>query len=146
MFSSSFIPLLQPQRQHQQTHIRRHTQRRQHNHHIPTRPKLLPPKSLITDLCKELLIPLLSPICTHQQYSCPIHRKQCPNAVEFACEDFEDDERERELRERSAHVRALEGALRGADLDEFGGRELDAAGAVEAQAELVFGVATLEVC
>lgn len=64
--SHSLMPLLQPQRQHQQTHIRRHRERRKHNHQIPTCPKLLPPQPLIPHLRKELPVPLLSPIGTDQ--------------------------------------------------------------------------------
>ena len=114
-------PSIQPQRQHQQTHIRRHTQRRQNNHHIPTRAKLLPPQPLIPHLREKLLIPLLPPIRAHEQHSRPIHGEQRADAIEFRGEDLQDDQREGELRQGSAHVCAFEGALSGADFDQFGG-------------------------
>jgi hypothetical protein len=141
------------QHQHQQTGICPHTQRRQHYDHIPRRPKFLPAHhtdrtSVISShslrLSEELPIPLLSPIRTHSQHPGAVYGEERADAVEFAGEDLEHDEREGELRQRRADVGAFEGALCGPDLDELVVGEVDGASAVEAQPVFILRVAALE--
>lgn len=135
--------MFQPQNQHHQTHIRRNTQSSQHNHHIPTGPKPSPRPPHPINLTKKLPIPLHPPIQTRKQNPRPVERKQRADGIELGREDLEHDEGEAELPEGGADVGAFEGALGGADFDEFGGGEDDAAGAVEAEAVAVCGVDAL---
>lgn len=88
---------LQRQRQRQQTRIRRNAQRRQHNHHIPTRPKLATPQPIRIHLIKELSVTLLPPEEANGQHASTVDGKQRTDAIELGGEDFEDDEGEREL-------------------------------------------------
>ena len=66
------------------------------------------------------------------------------DAVELRREDLQHDQSEAELGQAGADVGTLERPLRGADLDEFFGREDDGVGAMETQAVLVRGMASLE--
>jgi hypothetical protein len=74
----------------------------------------------------------MASVGARQQHPRTIYSKQRTNAIEFAREDFENDECEGELRKRSADIRAFKGALCGADLDELLGGKDDRAGTVEA--------------
>ena len=123
----------QSNRQPQKTRIRSHRQRRQHNHHIPTRPKLLLPQPILPNLGKKLLIPLLPPQQARQKNAGTVDGEEGADGVELGGEDLEDDEREGELAEGGADVGAFEGALGGADFDEFFVCEDDGAGAVHAE-------------
>lgn len=87
----------QPQSQNQQTDITQHTQRSQDDHHIPTRPKPLPPQPILTNFRKELSIPLHPPKRTHPQNTCPIDCKQSSNTVELCREDLENHQSKAEL-------------------------------------------------
>lgn len=132
---------LQLQNQHQQTDIRSYTQHGQHEHHVARSPEPLPSHdshrtSIIASnalcLSEELPIPLLSAVSTDGQHPGTVDGKEGADAVEFAREDLEHDEREGELGQRGADVGAFERALCSADLDELLGSEVDGAGAVEA--------------
>ena len=87
----------QPHRQHQQTRIRRHRQRRQHNNHIPTGAEPLPPQPIVADLRKELLVPLLSSQKADEQDAGAVDGEEGADGVELCGEDLEDDEGEGEL-------------------------------------------------
>ncbi len=80
----------------------------------------LPTQTILPNLAKELPITLHSPESTGSQDPGPIDSEQSPNGVELRGEDLENDEGEGKLGERGADVGALEGALSGADFDEFG--------------------------
>lgn len=112
--------ILQSDSQHHQAPIRSHTQRRQHNNRIPTRTKFLAAQSVLPNLTKELPVPLIPPIQTHQQYPNPIRREQRTYRVEFRSEDLEHHKCERELPKRGSYICAFEGPLRGAHFDESG--------------------------
>jgi hypothetical protein len=87
----------QSQCQNQQTDVAQHTQRRQNNHDIPTRPKPLPPQPILPDFRKELSIPLHSPERTYPQHTSPIDCKQSSNTIELGCKDLENYQSEAEL-------------------------------------------------
>lgn len=70
---------------------------------------------------------------------------QLTNTIKLLRKDFEHDQREAELTQAGPDVGAFEGALGGADLDEFGGGEDHGARAVEAKAVAGGCVAGLDV-
>ena len=70
-------------------------------------------------LCgEELALALVAAVDGDEQDGDAVGGEEGANGVELLGEDLEDDEGEGELPESGAHVGALEGALRGADLDE----------------------------
>lgn len=85
---------------------------------------------------EELPVALVAAVDGDQQHAGPVQREQGADGVEVGREDLEDDEGEAELGQGGPHVRALEGALRGADLDELVRGEDDGAGAVHPQMEV----------
>ena len=97
----------------------------------------------MTSFSEELLVPLLPPVCAHEQDPDAIDRKQCSYAVEFGRKDFEYDKCEGELGEGSSHVGTFEGSLCSAHFDKFVRRELNATSAVSAKTEVVFWMAGL---
>jgi len=105
---------VQPPRQHQQRHIRRHTQSSQNNNHIPTRPELPLVSAILVHLRKELLIALLTTVQTCKEDASTIDREERPDAVELGREDLQHDEGEGELAEGGPDVGAFEGTLGGA--------------------------------
>lgn len=76
-------------------------------------------QAIFVKLTEKLLIPLLSPVQADEEDAHTVGGEEGADAVELGREDLEDDERKAELAEGGAHVRALEGALGGADLDEL---------------------------
>ena len=54
---------------------------------------------------------MLSTEETDEEHTGPVHGKERANAVELGREDFEDDQRERELGERRANVSTFKRAL-----------------------------------
>lgn len=112
---------MQPQSQSQQTRISTHTQRRQDNNHRPTCPELLLIQSILPHLTEKLPVSDPAPVGTDKHYRHAIDGEEGADAVEFGCEDLEDDEGERKLRDSCADVGALKGALSSADFDEPSG-------------------------
>jgi hypothetical protein len=140
----SFLTL-QIECQNQQRNVRRHTQRREQRHHIPTRPKLCILQPILADFRKELLVPLLPPEHADEQNAGTVRGKQRADAVELGREDLEHDERKRELAQRRSDVGAFKGALRRADFYQFVAAEDDGLGAVLAEPVACDCVSTLEV-
>jgi hypothetical protein len=87
----------QSQSQHQQRYITQHTQRSQNNHNIPTRPKPLPPQSILTNFRKELSIPLHPPKRTYPQHTRSIDSKQSSNTIKLGGENLKNHQSEAEL-------------------------------------------------
>lgn len=88
---------MQPQSQRQQARISTHTQRRQDNHHFPTRPELLLIHSIIPYLTEELPVPDPAPIGADKHHRHAIDGEEGADAVEFGCEDLEDNKGECKL-------------------------------------------------
>lgn len=95
-------------------------------------------EAIFAHLGEELAISLVSAVETDEEHTGTVDREQGTNAVEFGGEDFEDDERKGELRQRGSHVGAFERALGGAHLDDLVRREHNGAGA-EAIASAITG-------
>lgn len=105
-----------------------------HTTHVPTRPELLLPLlPRRPGLAEELPVPARTTQQARHEDEGAKDGKQRADRVELLGEDLEDHQGEAELRERGAQVRALEGALGGADLDQLGLREDHGLGAVGAQ-------------
>lgn len=131
--------IVQPNDQHQQRRIRRHAQRRQDHHDVPAGPKALPPQPALdaVGLAEKLPIALMAAQQARAQDAGAVHGEQRADAVELGREDLQHDEREGELAQRGAHVRAFERALQRPDLDELRRREDDGARPLQAQMEVV---------
>lgn len=135
---------LQLQRQDHEGDIGSDAQRGQDDDDIATGAEPLLPDAVGADLVEELAIALLATVGADEEHAGAVDGEQGADGVELGGEDLEHDEREGELRERRADVRALEGALCRAHFDQLVVGEVDRARAVQAQAELVFGVARLQ--
>lgn len=109
---------MQPQSQRQQARISTHTQCCQYNNHLPTCPKLLLIQAIFPHFTEELPVSNPAPIGADKHYCHAIDGEEGADAVEFGCEDLEDDEGECKLRHSCADVGALKGALSSADFDE----------------------------
>lgn len=109
---------MQPQSQRQQARISAHTQCRQDNHHLPACPELLLIHPIISYLTEELPVSDPAPIGADKHHCHAIDGEEGADAVEFGCEDLENDEGECKLGDSRADVGALEGALSSADFDE----------------------------
>ncbi|KFY08016.1 hypothetical protein V492_06611 [Pseudogymnoascus sp. VKM F-4246] len=133
------MPLLAMSSQRQQAGISTHTQRRQDHNHLPTRPKLLLIHPIIPHLTEELPVPDPAPIGADKHYGHAINSKESADAVEFGCEDLEDNKGEGKLRDGCANVGALKGTLSGADLDEPGRRVRKESAGSDGMGELLLG-------
>jgi hypothetical protein len=87
----------QSQSQNQQTYITQYTQSSQNNHNIPTRPKPLPPQTILTNFRKELPIPLHPPKRTYSQNTRSIDSKQSSNTIKLCRKNLENHQSEAEL-------------------------------------------------
>ncbi|KFY29847.1 hypothetical protein V494_08437 [Pseudogymnoascus sp. VKM F-4513 (FW-928)] len=134
-----YLLRVQPQSQRQQAGISTHTQRRQDHNHLPTRPKLLLIHPIIPHLTEELPVPDPAPIGADKHYGHAINSKESADAVEFGCEDLEDDKGEGKLRDGCTDVGTLKGTLSGADLDEPGGRVRKESAGSDGMGELLLG-------
>ncbi|KFY26873.1 hypothetical protein V493_03835 [Pseudogymnoascus sp. VKM F-4281 (FW-2241)] len=111
---------IQPQCQRQQARISTHTQCRQYNNHLSTRPELLLIQPIVPHFTEELPVPYPAPIGADKHHRHAINGKERADAVEFGCEDLKDDKGECKLRDSRADVGALKGALSSADFDKPG--------------------------
>lgn len=67
--------------------------------------------SIVAHLGEKLLVPLLTPEETDDKHAGAVDGEQGPDAVELAAEDFQHNQRKRELRQSCANVGPLERPL-----------------------------------
>jgi hypothetical protein len=114
------IPSLFPAKVHRksdQTRVCGQTQGGQCDDRIATGTELPAMETILPNLGEELAIPLVTTEETDQEDAGGVDREQGPDAVELGGEDFQDDEREGELRQGRPDVGAFKGSLGGTHLD-----------------------------
>ena len=101
-------------------------------------------QTVLSGLVEKLLVPLLSSEQTSEKDARAVQREESADAVEFGCEDLQDNQCERELAQRRPNVGSLERALGSSNLNELGRCEYDRACSMKSKLISIRGMPSLE--